>query len=126
MKDVPLQETLERWYNKCKFIPDHNVPMIVDEIEKMATLPRNIPNVLIALYNKKIPAKEKAYDIIDDPNYPIDYLWNALNILRTEGVEAFDKYCEAVSMPRNDRDRVKSKHSVAYTYADVKKIVSAI
>jgi hypothetical protein len=120
-KDAPLSQTLEQWYNKVKWIPDHAIPKIVDEIEKKDTLPRNIPSLIIYTY-KSLPGKPKKYDETEDPNYPMDYLWKALDVLKKEGEEAFRKYCEYVKMPANDIPRVLAKFRCAYTYSDVKKV----
>ena len=114
-KDAPLSDTLTVWYQKVKWIPDHAIPRIVDEIEKKESLPRNLPNLIIAIY-KSFPGTIKE-------DYSIAYLWKALDILRDQGEQAFRTYCETVKMPVDDRDRVQAKFRCAYTYGDVKELV---
>jgi hypothetical protein len=49
------------------------------------------------------------YDPIDDPEYPMDFLFDAYRILCNLGEDAFNDYCTAKRMPQSDRDKVMGK-----------------
>jgi len=98
-----------------KWIPDHAVPKIIAEIRKKESLPFNIPNLFISIY-KNLPKKKEEDDTA--------ILWGALNILKNRGEEAFNKYCERVNLPANDRAAVLQKFKCAYTYQDVKELIN--
>lgn len=119
---LPSSLSIDRWHEKVKFIPDAKLGAIVSAIEDLDSLPRNIPNLFIAKY-KQIPGRKHKYNPIEDYNYPMDYLWKALAVLRDDGNEAFERYCAEVHMPDNDIERVRCKFKAAYTFADVKSLV---
>lgn len=119
LKDYPPLSVIERWHEKVKFIPDHCLPKIIEIIEEKDKLPRNIPNLIIHTY-KTLPGKPKKYDETEDFDFPIGYLWKALDVLKEQGEEAFRKYCEHVKMPTDDRAAVLQKFKCAYTSQDVK------
>lgn len=121
----PLKETIDRWHEKVKWIPSSKLPLIVSEIENSDSLPRNIPNLFIAVY-KKLPGRPKQYDPVEDFDFPMDYLWKALDVLKDNGETAFIAYCDEVNMPKNDRARVLAKYKVAYTYKDVQSVAESI
>ena len=119
---LPTELSIDRWYEKVKWIPDIKLATIVSAIENLDSLPRNIPNLFIAKY-KQLPGRKHKYDSIEDYRYPMDFLWKALDVLKDSGDQAFEKYCAEVQVPKNDIERVRCKFKAAYSYQDVKNLV---
>lgn len=63
------------------------------------------------------------YDRIEDHRFPLQYLHQGLNILRTKGQDEFARFAENVRMPQNDRARVI--HTCKVRYPDVAKSLQA-
>lgn len=114
LKESPLICTVNEWYLDVKWIPSSAVPNIIAEIRKRESLPFNIPNLFISIY-KNLPQKKKDDDITT--------LCKALDVLKTQGEEAFRKHCDDIGMPAGDRAAVLQKFKCAYTYGDVKKLL---
>lgn len=117
IKESPLSSTVDEWYLDVKWIPAHAVPKIIAEIKKKDSLPFNIPNRFIAIY-KNLPQKKKEDDMAT--------LYKAFEILKGQGEDAFNQYCESVKMTKNDKDSVMQKFKCAYTYQDVKNVAGGI
>ena len=49
-----------------------------------------------------------------DDQYPVHYLRTAFDILVDKGEDSFEKYCGAVNMPKEDRERVKNKFNCSF------------
>lgn len=54
------------------------------------------------------------YNETEDQRFPIGKLWEALKTLKSDGEKYFINYCNAVGMPKNDRERVIQKYKMAY------------
>jgi hypothetical protein len=58
--NIPDDRTIEKWHVKVGFIPAIAVPWIMDQIQNLDTIPRNVPNLIISLwysYQRANPAK---------------------------------------------------------------------
>jgi hypothetical protein len=49
-KTIAASEVVDQWYPKVRHIPAEAMPWIVDEIEKLDALPRNIPKTILAYW----------------------------------------------------------------------------
>jgi len=49
-KAQAIDDVIDSWYPKVRHIPAEAMPWIVDEIEKLETLPRNLPRSIIAYW----------------------------------------------------------------------------
>ena len=57
---IPDIATIDRWHEKIGFIPSAAMPWIMDQVQNLDSLPRNVPNLIIKLwyaYQKANPAK---------------------------------------------------------------------
>jgi len=64
---MPDSETIRSWHDKIKFVPIIALPWIIDRIQEMDSLPRNIPKLIKELwfqYRRENP--EKAVQDIQD------------------------------------------------------------
>ena len=57
--------------------------------------------------------KRMQFDAVEDHTYPVSKLWDGYRILVAQGEKAFARFAGLNRMPRNDKERVRMKHSVA-------------
>jgi len=115
-REAPGIECTEAWFKQCEYIPDEADENIVKKFMEFDNLPRNVPRAIKRIYAEHQRGKPrfKHYDPIEDPDFPIDLMFTALEVLANKGQEDFARYCESVSMPATDRERVVGKYKTAF------------
>ena len=120
LQKLPSTDQVELWYNEVKYIPETAIDEIFSRLAHEDSLPRNLPKVIKGVYAGLPKAKRKKfYDKYDDPEYPVENLHTAFEILERDGKEAFIAYCRAVKMPLQDIERVRNKFQYCFDAADL-------
>ena len=121
---LPDSDQIDIWYDELKYIPDSAVDNIFNELKNNDNIPRNLPKTIKAIYGKQPNHSQNiVYDEYDDPRFPIEYLYTALNVLEKKGEDEFMKYCRSVGMPSQDVERVRNKYNCAF---DLKPLLEKI
>jgi len=109
---LPSREVQEIWYNELNYLEDTSTSYIIQQLTKLDNLPRNLPKAIKAFYYdyKRSHPKTTQYDPIDDDRFPIDLMFQALEIMIAKGADAFNLFCRTVNMPAADRQRVLAKY----------------
>ena len=59
------------------------------------------------------------YNKASDSRFPVSLMWKAFKKLSTNGNQQFEKYCESVNMPTDDKQRVIQKYKMAYSFDNI-------
>lgn len=122
LTSLPTSEQIDLWHEDLNWIPDTTLDAIFKVLKENDSVPRNIPKAIKAAYrqckgNTRILS---GYDPVNDPNYPISYLWTALDVLESKGEAAFAEYCQRYQMPTQDIERVRNKFNCVHTTSELK------
>jgi hypothetical protein len=111
---APSSQQMNLWYDEVKYIPIEAVDFISKYIfRERDAIPKNLPKAIKEGYgNYPRSTSFVKYDDIEDSRFPVNKLWDGLMILRTKGIDKFLQFANFEKMPRNDRDRVITKHKV--------------
>jgi len=116
---LPTQEQIDLWFESLSYIPDSSLNDIFKNLQQNENLPRNLPRAFKEAYQmspKNI--NYERYDKYDDPQYPIENLWQALRVYIRQGQDGFMQYCRSVRMPLQDIERVQNKYRHAFARKD--------
>jgi hypothetical protein len=111
---MPSVSQVDMWFSEIEHIPSECIGFIEKRIYKERdSIPRNIPKAIIEAYSFYPQASNFIkYDSVEDCRFPVNQLWQALNILKTKGMDHFNSFCRHTQMPSNDKDRVITKLKV--------------
>ena len=51
--------------------------------------------------------------------FPVSFLYKAYNILVEKGEYSFNRYCNSVNMPTEDRERVRNKENCSHKVSEL-------
>ena len=109
-----VQDQFDTAYQFLKNIPDQAwLPMAQAAVQQWEKWPSNIVKAIRELYGNWAHGGMHEgvieYDRTEDLRFPVGLMHRAFNILYEQGYGPFSAYCNAVHMPKNDRDRVENK-----------------
>ena len=123
-----MYQKLQRW-------PVEALRFAVDEmIENKKPSPGNFPTVselrsVMSVWVNNHPREcfaRTEFDPVEDFNYPIQKLYQAVDILVQVGPKAFENFCRVNRMPANDKERCINKARSAYPEAEVDKMIAGV
>ena len=112
-KERPGDKIIELWYKKVDYINDTALDFIIEKIEELDNLPRNLPKIIRSIYSQYTRENPNAffikYDQVEDMRYPVEKLYRGQEIYIKSGRGVFMQFCKTNYMPTMDIERVDNK-----------------
>jgi hypothetical protein len=91
----------------------YSLKTIQEVVDKINTIYDKFPRIFdVKTELKNLETIPTHYNKTEDLTFPVDKLHTALDILMSNGMDSFEKYCHKVNMPKNDRERVLTRMQV--------------
>lgn len=104
-KDKPEDGQLKMWYEECKYIPATYRRPIFESMIKEKSLPFNIPRAIKRQYH----IMQQSDGGMTEKLVTIAVLFEASLILKKDGLEAFNRFCDGKGIGDNDREAILAK-----------------